>query len=132
MTDNILKTRNGLMIITAALGVLCLIVGLFFASSAVKWCIGIGIGVLICFFRVISMTKSVEKAVDMTPEDAQNYGKLQYMVRYVVTAAVAVLACYKGIADPFGLIVGLVLLQPAVYIYNFIESRINKANKANN
>ena len=62
----------------------------------------------------------------MTKENAQNYGRAQYMLRYVITLAAAVFACYKGFADPVALIVGLVLLQPAVYICNFIMNRAEK------
>ena len=72
------------------------------------------------------MTRCLEKAVDMEPEDAKNYAKSQYMLRYIIAFAVAVIACYKGFANPIGVIVGLVLLQPAVYIYNFIDRKANK------
>lgn len=126
MTDDVLKTRNSLMLITVALGVICMVTGLFFVDSLITWILGIAIGVLICIFRVFSMTRCLEKAVDMEPEDAKNYAKSQYMLRYIIAFAVAVIACYKGFANPIGVIVGLVLLQPAVYIYNFIDRKANK------
>lgn len=126
MTDDVLKTRNSLMLITVALGVICMVIGLFFVDSLITWILGIAIGVLICIFRVFSMTRCLEKAVDMEPEDAKNYAKSQYMLRYIIAFAVAVIACYKGFANPIGVIVGLVLLQPAVYIYNFIDRKANK------
>lgn len=126
MTNDVIKTRNSLMLITVVLGVICMVIGLFFVDSLIAWTLGIVIGVLMCIFRVFSMTKGLEKAVDMTPEDAKNYARAQYMLRYIITFAVAVIACYKGFANPVGVIVGLILLQPAVYIYNFIDSRANK------
>ncbi|MDO4299872.1 MAG: ATP synthase subunit I [Clostridia bacterium] len=126
MTNDVIKTRNGLILTTIVLGIVCIAAGMFFVSSLLPWILGVAIGVLMCVFRVFSMTKSIEKAVDMSPEDAKNYAKSQYMLRYIITFAVAVAACYMGFANPVGVIVGLVLLQPAVYIYNFIDKRTNK------
>lgn len=123
MTNDVIKTRNSLMIITAILGIICMAVGLFFADKIFPWILGVAIGIIICIFRVFSMTKSITKAVEMSPEDAKNYAKAQYMLRYIITFALAVAACYLGYANPVGVIVGLVLLQPAVYIYNFIDKK---------
>ncbi|MDO5388349.1 MAG: ATP synthase subunit I [Clostridia bacterium] len=126
MTDDVLKTRNSLLAIVLILGLICMAVGLIFTDQALMWIVGIALGALICEFRVISMTKSLEKAADMEPADAKNYTRAQYMLRYMITLAIAVIACYKGFANPVGLIVGLVLLQPAVYIYSFFEKRKEK------
>lgn len=126
MTSDVIKTRNSLMIITVVLGIICMAAGFLFTESIIMWTVGIALGVLICVFRVLSMTKSLERASEMAPENAKNYARAQYMLRYVITLAIAVFACYKGFADPIGLIVGLVLLQPAVYIYNFITNRTGK------
>lgn len=126
MISDVVKTRNSLMIITVVLGIICMAAGIIFTDSLFMWAAGIALGVLICIFRVMSMTKSLEKAAEMAPENAKNYARAQYMLRYVITLAVAVFACYKGFADPIALIVGLVLLQPAVYIYNFITSRADR------
>lgn len=126
MTNDVIKTRNGLVMTTIVLGIICIAVGLFFVDGMLSWILGVVIGVLICMFRVFSMTRSIEKSVDMSPEDAKKFSQLQYMFRYVVTLAVAVIACYTGYANVFGVIVGLVLLQPAVYIYNFIDKKNHK------
>lgn len=126
MTNDVIKTRNGLILTTIVLGIVCIVVGLFFVNGMLPWILGIVIGVLMCIFRVFSMTRSIEKAVNMTPEDAKNFAQLQYVFRYVVTLAVAVVACYTGYANVFGVIVGLLLLQPAVYIYNFIDKKSDK------
>lgn len=126
MTNDVIKTRNGLIMTTIVLGIICIAVGLFFVDGMLSWILGVVIGVLICMFRVFSMTRSIEKSVDMSPEDAKNYAKSQYMLRYIVTFAAAIAACYLGFANPVGVIVGLVLLQPAVYIYNFIDKKTDK------
>lgn len=126
MTDDVLKTRNSLIMITIVLGAICLVAGMFFVDSIFPWIVGIAIGVIICVFRVFSMSRSLEKAVEMSPEDAKNYTRAHYMLRYIISFVIAVIACYKGIANPVGVIVGLVLLQPAVYIYNFIDRKISK------
>lgn len=126
MTDDVVKTRNSLVMITIVLGIICLVIGMFFVDNIFPWIVGIAIGVIICVFRVFSMSRSLEKAVEMTPEDAKNYTRAHYMLRYIISFVIAVIACYKGLANPVGVIVGLVLLQPAVYIYNFIDRRNSK------
>lgn len=126
MTDDVVKTRNSLVMITIVLGIICLVIGMFFVDNIFPWIVGIAIGVIICAFRVFSMSRSLEKAVEMTSEDAKNYTRAHYMLRYIISFVIAVIACYKGLANPVGVIVGLVLLQPAVYIYNFIDRRNSK------
>ena len=125
MTKEMIKTRNSLMITLLVLGAISFIVGLFFLENFISWFLGIVIGILISLFRLFSMSKSLEKTVDMEVENAKNYYKAQYMLRYIVSFAIAVVACYLGFANPIGLIVGLVLLQPTVYIYQLIEKKKN-------
>lgn len=126
MTNDVVKTRNGLAVTTIVLGIICIAAGLFFVDNLLSWIIGVAIGTAICVFRVFSMTRSIEKSVEMSPEDAKNYAKLHYMLRYLITLAVAVAVCCTGYANVFGVIVGLLLLQPAVYIYNFMGKKKNK------
>ena len=126
MTNDVKKTRNSLMITTVVLGIICMVIGVFFTSDKIACVLGVAIGVVICLFRVISMTKSLEKVVDMSPDNANNYAKAMYMFRYVVSLAIAIGACYLRVANPIGVIVGLLLLQPATYIYNFIDARIKQ------
>lgn len=123
MNDEVLKTRNSLMIITIVLGLISFIVGLFFVVNIMSWALGIAIGIAVCVFRVFSITRQLERTADMTPENAQNYARAKYMMRYLITFVVAAFVCYKGIANPVGVIVGLLLLQPAVYIYNFMGKK---------
>ena len=66
MTNDVKKTRNSLMITTVVLGIICMVIGVFFTSDKIAWLLGVAIGVVICLFRVISMTKSLEKVVDMS------------------------------------------------------------------
>lgn len=127
MTNEVIKTRNSLTAITIVLGLVCIIAGVFFTESLIKWALGIAIGVLICVFRIFSMTRSLSRAADMEPTDAKNYARAQYMMRYIITFAAAAVVCYMGFANPLGVIVGLILLQPAVYIYNFIDGRKAKS-----
>lgn len=126
MTNDVVKTRNSLMITTVILGIICMVIGVFFTSDKISWLLGVAIGVAVCLFRVISMARGLEKIVDMSPDNANNYARAMYMFRYAVSCVVAVCACYFGIANPIGVIVGLLLLQPATYIYNFIDTKIKK------
>ena len=116
MTNDVIKTRNSLMITTVILGIICMVIGVFFTSDKISWLLGVAIGVAVCLFRVISMARGLEKIVDMSPDNANNYARAMYMFRYVVSCVVAVCACYFGIANPIGVIVGLLFTACNIYL----------------
>lgn len=108
-----------------ALGVIALGVGIFFVDNRLYWILGIAAGTGVSVLKVTMLNRTLNKAVDMSPEDAKNYTRVRYTYRMVLSIAVVVLAVKLVWFNVVGVIVGLLLVQPAVYIVNFI-GRKNK------
>lgn len=122
MTSDVIKTRNGLIITVAIMAIIICIIGLFIADNKIPWLAGMAVGTILSVGRVIFLTRSLSKTVELDKETASKVSQAHYMLRYLATLVIAVLAIILG-ANPIGVIVGLILVQPAVYIYNFIFNK---------
>lgn len=96
-------------------------IGAFITHNILLYGIGVVIGTLTSILKVILLERSLNRAVDMQPQDAENYTRLQYSSRFFFTVAVLVISAIVPFIDLYGVIVGLVLIQPAVYLTNFIR-----------
>ncbi len=119
------KTLKQIIITVAALGVIAFGIGIFFTENVLFWLIGIAFGTIISIIKVILLEKTLNKAVDMPPEDAKNYTRSRYTLRLVLSVVLIVAAVKIPYINVIGVIVGLLLVQPAVYIVNFA----NRKNK---
>jgi ATP synthase I chain len=119
------KVLKQLAICVVALGIVALGIGLFFADNILNWIIGIIIGTALSVLKVIMLKKTLDKAVDMSPEDAKNFTRSRYTLRMVLSIAVVVAAFKIPYVNVVSVIVGLLLVQPAVYIVNFINRNKN-------
>lgn len=118
-TDRVLKS---IIITIGVLGLLALIIGLFFADNILTWIIGIVAGSLVSMSKVFLLYRTLNKAVDMDPKAAGSFARAKYTLRLVLSIALVVLAFrFSAYIDPVGVIIGLLLVQPAVYILNFIK-----------
>lgn len=114
-----------IIISVAALGIIALGIGIFFVDNILYWIIGIVAGTIISVLKVIMLYKTLDKAVDMSPEDAKNYTRTRYTFRMVLSIVLVIVAIKIPYVNVIGVIVGLLLVQPAVYIVNFINKNNN-------
>jgi diacylglycerol kinase len=128
-SKKLLLSLTALSVIALAIGCILIITGHFFTDNAIYYAVGIAIGLVFDVIKVIMMTGAIEKAVDMSPKDASNYVRLQYTSRFFLTLAVLFAAFKLPFVDPVGVIIELLLLQPASYITNFIINRGEKKEK---
>ena len=89
--------------------------------------VGIVLGTVASLIKVYMLERTLDKAVDMDPKNANNYTRANYTMRLVVSVVIVVLACIVEQINVVGVLIGLLLVQPAAYITNFIT-----ANKKNN
>lgn len=123
MEMDIYKTLKQIIATVAALGAVAFIIGAFFAESLLFWLLGIALGTLVSVIKVILLKRTLDKAVDMSPEDAKNYTRSRYTLRLVLSVAVIAVTFKIPYFNVIGVIVGLLLIQPAVYIVNFINRK---------
>ena len=117
-------TCKKLSTVIAVLGLIALVVGLFFAGNKIYWIVGIVLGTVASLIKVYMLERTLDKAVDMDPKNANNYTRANYTMRLVVSVVIVVLACIVEQINVVGVLIGLLLVQPAAYITNF-----NTANK---
>ena len=119
-------TCKKLSTVIAVLGLIALVVGLFFASNKIYWIVGIVLGTVASLGKVYMLERTLDKAVDMDPKNANNYTRANYTMRLVVSVVIVVLACIVEQINVVGVLIGLLLVQPAAYINNFITANKEK------
>lgn len=119
-------TCKKLSMVIVVLGAISLVVGLFFADSKIHWLLGIVLGTLVSVVKVYMLERALDKAVDMEPKDATNYTRANYTMRLVISVGIVVLACVTKQFNVVGVLIGLLLVQPAAYITNFIITNKEK------
>lgn len=119
-------TCKRLSAVIAVLGLVALIVGLFFAGNKIYWIVGIVLGTAVSLVKVYMLEKTLNRAVDMDPKNANNYTRANYTMRLVVSVVIVVLACVVEQVNVIGVLIGLLLVQPAAYITNFITANKEK------
>lgn len=110
-----------LIVVVVALGVIVFGIGSFWTESILFWFFGILLGTGISVIKVIMLNNTLNKAVEMSPEDAKNYTRSRYTFRLVLSIVMVVVAVKIPYISVVGVIVGLLLVQPAVYIVNFLN-----------
>ena len=119
-------TCKKLSTVIAVLGLIALVVGLFFASNKIYWIVGIVLGTIASLIKVYMLERTLDKAVDMDPKNANNYTRANYTMRLVVSVVIVVLACLVEQINVVGVLIGLLLVQPAASITNFITANKEK------
>ena len=113
----------GILATTAVIGVLLDLYGKPF-EKPLPLIIGLIAGGSISILKVIMLERSMVKSIDSTAEDAANYARIQFVLRYAVTivllAAVVFFRQYVGL---WGAIVGILSLQFGAYIASIINRK---------
>lgn len=117
-------TLKQLSAVIAVLGVLAVIIGLFIVEKRLQWVLGMGLGTVISVLRAVLLYRALVKSTDMEQERASLYIKAQYTLRMVIAVVVTVLGfVLQRFINPWGILIGLVLMQPAVYITGFVFAK---------
>lgn len=102
--------------IISLLGLAVFAAGVFFINNHLYYALGVALGTFISAARIVLLERTLKKSVDMAPADAQNYTRLHYSLRMIATVVVTVIAFKVKYIHIVGYILGLLLVQPAVYI----------------
>ncbi len=78
--------------------------------------IGFWIGAAVAVFIAISLKQSLEKVLDLLPEDAERYYGAEYVKRYfLVFVGVSVVTLFD-LGNPFAVFIGIMTLKISVYL----------------
>jgi hypothetical protein len=125
---NEIKPSDTLKFIFIAMAAVCVIIfiaGLIFSKEPLHFTLGLIFGSVISVIRILMLAKSINISVDMEPSEAKVYMMGQYHLRMLmIVVAVVVGAMTKGVLGIFGIIAGLIAMQPSVYIANFMYEKL--------
>ena len=112
--------------IIVVIEVLALVIGSFFAKSIPRYAAGIILGTVMSAARLVMLERTLQKSVDMPPENAESYVRMQYGVRMLLIVSVSFIALKTGFVSIVGLIIGLLPVQPAAYIAGLLGGKDTK------
>lgn len=109
---------------TLALSVAVFIVSLFVSDNPLKFALGLYYGVAVSLLRLIMLARAVNTSVDMDADSSKKYMMGQYNMRMLMTIAALVFAAFvRDKLSIVALVIGLLIMQPAVYIANIIYEK---------
>ncbi len=116
------QTCKKMILISLSISALVLIVALFCyqqPQQRIDFSIGIAFGALFTILKVVVLERSLRKALNMSSAAAQNYTRLHYFIRYILTGVMLFVAAKISPVCLFGAIGGLLPMQIAGYLVNF-------------
>ncbi len=118
------STSKQIIITTIALFFIVTGISIFFVKNTIPFIVGLIFGTIFSILKLILLEKTLNKALDMSGQKAINYTRIHYTLRYFLTFIVLLVAIYKGF-NVFGVIIGVVLTIPSIYIVNFKLKKLN-------
>lgn len=92
------------------------IIGLFLTQDLSGWTLGILFGLIIALLKFKLMENTFSKAVTMPEAKARGYTQKHYMLRYLITGAVLLLAAMEPSISLLGVFFGLVSMKVGAYV----------------
>lgn len=111
-------TLKQIILTTIALFFIVAGFGAFISKDIKSFLIGLLFGTIFSILKMILLEKTLNKAMDMTGQKAINYTRLHYTLRYFLTFVVLLVAVYRDF-NLYGVVIGIILTIPSVYIVNF-------------
>lgn len=91
-------------------------IGLFLVSDAISWTLGITLGLIIALLKLKLMENTFTKAVSLPEGKAKGYTQRQYMLRYVITGIVLLVAALSQNISLLGVFLGLLSMKVGAYV----------------
>ena len=122
MLEDALKVKDKLIITIGIMALIVFIIGVFLVNNIVAWLIGVAIGAALSIARVLHILSTLDKGMSMQADKAVLYSRAMYTLRYSLTMIIALVAIVLG-SNAYGVIGGLILVQPAVYISGCLKNQ---------
>lgn len=96
--------------------------GIFFVTDIAAWTIGIVLGLVIAILKLRVMTLTITKALAMPENKAKSYTQKHYMLRYVLTGLILVIAVVTPGINTVGVFMGLVSMKIGAYMQLYMKN----------
>jgi len=122
MNNEILK-KNLLIVYMILFSLIVEIIGILLVSNKMSFTIGILFGLIFSILKLNLMKNTIKKAVMMPEGKAQKYANVHYMIRYILTGVVLLVAALEPSIDIVGVFFGLLSMKVAAYMQIFMDKR---------
>lgn len=107
------------------LGLLCQLIGMWFAESKLYYSLALWLGVLLAFITAVHMYRTLDKALDHGADAVKMVTKAN-LIRYGCIVIVFGIVLLTGILNPLISFMGLMTLKVAAYMQPFTHKLCNK------
>jgi len=116
-------TTKKILFLMAGFVLAALCAGLVFYPNPMGYAKGLALAAAFSAVKMIMLERSVNKSLGMPSINARNYMQLVYLLRYLATGTVLVMAALIDSLDLLGAVVGVLSLQLAVHLVHFVMKR---------
>lgn len=102
------------------------IIGIIVVDDVKGFTMGILFGLIFSILKLMLMKNTIKKSVLMPEGKAQKYANVQYMIRYILTGIVLVVAALEPSISLLGVFLGLFSMKAAAYMQLFIIKKNEK------
>lgn len=110
-------------------GIVIWLVAVLFTGFDAVFAGSFGAGVLTAVFLAVHMYRSIDRALEMLPEDAEKYMRKAYLIRTVSIFVVAGIVCRINPARILGVFLGILCLKFGAFLQPLLHKFTGKDDK---
>lgn len=122
-------SKNLMIVYMLLFSLIIEILGILLVNNKLSFTMGLLFGLIFSILKLKLMQNTIEKAVRMPEGKAQKYTNVQYMIRYVLTGIVLVVAALEPSVDLLGVFFGLFSMKVGAYMQLLTNKRAEKQNQ---
>lgn len=115
--------KNQLALSMILFSLIIYMIGILLVNNKHSWTLGIAFGTIFAVLKLKLMENTFNKAVQMPEAKAQRYTNVSYMIRYILTGIVLVVAALEPSIDILGVFFGLVSMKVGAYMQLAFQRR---------
>ena len=119
--------KNFMLISMIMFSLIVYIIGILIVNNKLSWTLGITFGLVFSVLKLKLMEKTITKCLTMPEGKAQKYANIQYMIRYILTGVVLVIAALEPSINLLGVFFGLISMKVGAYAQLAINKKSSQA-----
>ena len=123
-------SKNLIIVYMILFSLIMEIIGILLVDDAKAFTIGLAFGLVFSILKLMLMKNSIKKSVTMPEAKAQRYANVQYMIRYLLTGIVLLVAALEPTINLLGVFLGLLSMKVGAYMQLFVIKKNEKKTRA--
>lgn len=104
-----------------------IIIGLLLTSTfSTSMLMGLVLGTLVALMNFILLAKTIEKSIDMSPNEAKFYASSRYTIRMIIVAVVLFISAKSEHLHLIGVFLGLIGPKVVILVRNNIFDKLKR------